>query len=317
MCVGSLLLRARAAGALVLLLALVLGAAREARAAGTADEALAESLFTSGKTLMNERRWDEACAKFDAVRKLSPGIGVTMWLAECHEKAGRLATAWLYFREAATSARTRSDDRAALADTRAKKLEPRLARVRIVAGGFRGEVFRDEVKLPEGAIGEAMPVDPGKYRYRFVEAGRPDREAIIHVTEEGRTYDVSPPEAAAAPSIPSATPPTRQAPAPSEPAKSRVLGYVLLGVAAAGIGVGSGFGLDAAAKRDRSNEGHCTGNVCDAEGIGLRDRAFESATLSTVAFVVGAGALVASAAVFLGVFDSAPRRAGTTAVLRW
>lgn len=305
---------ARVGASLVLSLS-IFAASSPVSAAPAADEALAETLFTSGKELMKERRWDDACAKFDAARRLSPGIGVTMWLADCHENAGRLATAWIYFRDAAAFARARSDDRAKLADDRARKLERRLARVRVVVGdAFHGEVYRDGVKLPPEAVGEATPVDPKTYRYRFVEAGQA-REVLVEVKEEGRTYDVKPSEGvivaqgapAPAPAPPPAPLASSRAPDSSasvgEPRKSHALGYVFFGIAAAGVGVGSGFGFDAANKHEQSNDGHCTGTRCDAEGVDLRDRALASATVSTIGFAVGAAALVAGVAVFLGVFD--------------
>jgi hypothetical protein len=317
--VRSVLRASARTGALVVALAVV-AAPRPVCAAPAADEALAETLFSSGKELMKERRWDDACAKFDAARKLSPGIGVTMWLAECHENAGRLATAWLYFRDAAASARARSDDRAKLADDRARKLEGRVARVRLVADdGFHGDVYRDAVKLPAEAIGEATPVDPGTYRYRFVEPGRPTREVRVEVKEEGRTYEVRASGGAVVADAVVAAP--APAPRPARPAEARAgrgLGYVLLGVGAVGVAVGSGFGLDAATKHARSNDGHCTGALCDAEGVELRDQALASATVSTIAFAVGAAALVAGAAVFLGVFDRArPAAVRSMTSLSW
>lgn len=280
--------------------------------ADAADEALAETLYTSGKALMSEKRWDEACTKFDSARKLSPGIGVTMWLADCHEQAGRLASAWLYFRDAAANARSRGDGRASLAEARARKLEPKLPRVRVIAQGYRGEIFRDGVKLPDGALGEATPIDFGTYRYRFVDDERVARELVVTVSEESRTYDISPEEASPVSTPPDATDATT---APSNPEpdvpvvappKRRTLGYVFMGLALVGGGLGAGFGVDALGKRDRSNDGHCTGNLCDAEGVSLRDRALASATISTVSFAVAAVALAAGSAIFLGVFDRSP-----------
>lgn len=317
--------RAGIAGAVALAIGLALSTSTSAaRAAGAADEALAETLFTSGKALMRDQRWDEACAKFDSARKLSPGIGVTMWLAECHEKAGRLATAWIYFREASASAGAHADDRKKLADARAKKLEPRLARIRIDAQGFAGEIYRDDVKLPEGVTGEVTPVDPGTYRFRFVETSGAARVVTVDARDEGRTYDVRPsdgaPIANAAPA-PKAAPPNERATnaarplgkadteaSASRPVVSHTIGWALLGVAAVGVGVGAGFGLDASSKNDRSNDGHCVGNACDREGLALRDDAFGSATVSTIAFAVGAGALAAGVLVLLDVFGhTAPR----------
>ncbi len=297
-----------------LALALVSAAPRMSRAASPADEAAAETLFAVGKGLMTNLRYDEACAKLDASRRLSPGIGITMWLADCQEKAGRLASAWIAFRDAASLAATKNDERARLAEARARTLEPRLARVRVVRDGFAGEVYRDEVRIPDGALEVSTPVDRGRYRYRFVARDGAVRVAVVTVTEDGRIYDVRPTDGALAPDAHAADPPTR--------APDRTLGFVLLGVGAVGMVVGAGFGVDAVNGNRSSNDGHCSGNICDPEGVALRDGALRSATISTIAFVIGAAALAVGTAAFLGVFDPSTVRARGAAwdaggSLRW
>lgn len=288
------------------------------------DDVAAESLFASGKALMKERRWTEACAKFDASRKLSPGIGITLWLADCEEKAERTASAWLHFREAASLARQQADSRVGLAEERAKKLESKLSRVRVVLDGFRGQVFRDGVELPTGALDTATPVDPGRYTFRFVEHGRPTREASVDVSSEARLVDVRVSDAREIEEVPTASPssvhvsPPIQAAAPAR--SSHTAGWVLLGVSAVGLGVGTAFGVSAANANAQSNDGHCTGNTCDAEGVSLRDDAFGRATVSTVAFGVGLVALGAGVLVVSGVFDKSPAKSAVAASLgglRW
>jgi hypothetical protein len=78
-------------------------------------------------------------------------------------------------------------------------------------------------------------------------------------------------------------------------------------------GVGTVFGL-AASSKDADAGAHCVGNQCDADGVRLRDEAFERATVSTVAFVASGALALAGLLVVLGAFDgSVPR----TASLRW
>lgn len=305
---------------------------REALSAGPTqtptqtDDVAAESLFASGKALMKERRWSEACAKFDASRKLSPGIGITLWLADCEEKAERTASAWLHFREGASLARQQGDSRVSLAEDRAKKLEAKLSRVRVVLDGFRGQVLRDGVELPAGALDTATPVDPGRYTFRFVERGRPTREAIVEVSSDARLVDVRVSDARDVEDAPASSAASAPAPASvpvraeAEARPSRTAGYVLLGISAVGLGVGTAFGVSAANAKSQSNDGHCTGNTCDAEGVSLRDDAFGRATVSTIAFGVGLVALGAGVLVFTGVFDKSPAKSAVSASLgglRW
>jgi hypothetical protein len=279
-----------------------------AEAAAPADEAMAEQLFTSGKALMNEHRWPEACAKFDAARKLSPGIGITLWLAECHERGGRLASAWLFFREAATTARAKGDPRGKVAEGRVEQLLPRLARLRIVVpAGWGGQVLRDDLRLPREVLGEATPIDPGRYRYRFLGDDGETSELTVEIAEEGRTYEIKPADATPVLRPPSTTPPPPVAasaavPPPAAP-PSRLPGWLALGAGAIAAGVGAGFGLDAASKQSASDDGHCVARSCDAEGVRLRDAAFDSALVSTVAFAVSGVAIAAGVLVFTGVFD--------------
>src|SRR5579859_4583015 len=78
------------------------------------DVARAEALFNEGVKLMESGQLGEACPKFAASQKLVRGIGVTLYLAECYERAGKTASAWAQFRLAESLASARSDKRAQL-----------------------------------------------------------------------------------------------------------------------------------------------------------------------------------------------------------
>ncbi len=65
--------------------------------AGTAqagDKALAESLFESGRQLMDEGKFAEACDKFQSSNDEDPSPGALINLAGCQEKLGKTASAW-------------------------------------------------------------------------------------------------------------------------------------------------------------------------------------------------------------------------------
>jgi hypothetical protein len=86
---------------------------------------------------------------------------------------------------------------------------------------------------------------------------------------------------------------------------------IALGVAGAGgvaLGVGVVFGL-MALRQNASSGPHCTANVCDADGVSLRDSAVSSGHISTVGFVSGIGLVGAG----LGYFFFAPRASAAPA----
>jgi hypothetical protein len=72
-----------------------------APAAHGSQKAAAESLFQEGKRLMDAGRYDEACPKFEASHKAEPSVGAMLNLARCHELAGKTASAWVEYKEAA------------------------------------------------------------------------------------------------------------------------------------------------------------------------------------------------------------------------
>lgn len=74
----------------------------------------------------------------------------------------------------------------------------------------------------------------------------------------------------------------------------RTLGFVLGGVGVVGVGVGSYFGVTAISKKNSGNA-HCTGKLCDSQGLSLESDAHTDGAVSTVAFAVGAVALAAGA----------------------
>src|SRR5688572_6405870 len=156
----------------VVSLSLVLSAA-EARAEAY-DSAGAEVLFREGKQLMNEKDYAAACPKLAESYRLDPATGSLLALALCYERAGKLASAWVAYTDAAARAKREGQtDREQGAKARARELEPKLARliVNVEAPDTPGlEVTRDGVQLGAAALGSAIPVDHGEH---VVEARAP------------------------------------------------------------------------------------------------------------------------------------------------
>jgi hypothetical protein len=331
---------------LLAFVALVL-TSRPAHAQTKDDVARADALFHAAKALTDAGDYQDACAKFAESKRLAPGLGVTLYLADCYERTGRTASAWTEFRSAEGQARQRNDKRADVARGRAQTLEAKLNRVIITVAPsvpLSGlQVLRDGLPVEREELGVAVPVDPGDHTVVVSAPGHVARTFNARVGPEGQTATISvdslgpsttpeatatatPPPPAPVPVSPSGGPPSpgpagppsasspeAAAAAPEDPGKTRK--FIGLGVGAAGvvgIVVGSVFGVIAENKLTQSNSSHCDmTNHCDATGLGLRKDAGNAATLSTIAFAAG-GVLLAGGVVL---FITAPRAPSGSAIV--
>src|SRR5687768_15625872 len=64
------------------------------------NAATAQALFDEGKKLLAQKRFAEACPKFETSQKLDPGGGTLLFVALCHKEVGKVATAWAEFNQA-------------------------------------------------------------------------------------------------------------------------------------------------------------------------------------------------------------------------
>jgi hypothetical protein len=285
--------------------AILLSSSGLARAdsASSADKAVAESLFQDGRKLMASGDFEQACAKLTESHRLVARLGTLLNLATCHEKQGKSASAWAEFTEAAAIAkRDRRKDREKYARDHAAALEKKLSRV---VFELESPAEQTVLRLDGDAIGSAvwgtpLPVDPGSHRVEVSAPGRKIWSKSLEIAPGPTTLTVRvpaldelPPEPGATKSEPPAARPRERAPEAdpeSGGSAQRTLGFVALGVGAVGLGVGSYFGLQTFSKQAQS-EDHCTGSVCNQQGVDLRDQAKSSATISTIGFAAGAASI--------------------------
>jgi hypothetical protein len=203
----------------------VMGWAAVATAAPTTQDKLAaEAVFDVARQLMRDGKTAEACPKFAESYRLDPAVGVLLYLADCHERTGKLASAWLTWREAAAAARAAGQlDREKLSLERATALEPKLTRIQIDVAAANAPaglvVTRDGVELGSGLWGIPVPVDPGDH---LIEAKAPGRKPWSKAVKLGDqptslAIQIPPLELEAAPVAP---PAASSAPAPAVPASS-------------------------------------------------------------------------------------------------
>jgi hypothetical protein len=64
-----------------------------------------------------------------------------------------------------------------------------------------------------------------------------------------------------------------------------------------GLGVGAYFVMRSIDRRDSSQD-HCSGNVCDAQGVRLRNDAMHAGDVATITLIAGAATTTAGAVLF-------------------
>lgn len=148
--------------------------------------AVAEAVYRQARDLMAAGKYDEACPKFAESQRLDPATGTLLNLAACHEKQGRLATAWLEYSDAQMAARRDArEDRVEYARARAQQLEPQLSRLTLsLATGADDPTLSielDGANVGRAVLGAPTPVDPGPHTVRVSAAGKNAWSANVEI----------------------------------------------------------------------------------------------------------------------------------------
>ena len=142
------------------------------------DPAAAEALFRAGRQLLQEGKLEEAFAKFEESYRLDPTAGALLNMGECRFRAGKSASAWALYQQAATLADVQGKpDLYELALHRQQELEPNLSYLTFhVSKAVPGlEVKRDGVLVGAAQFDVTLPVDPGRH---FISAQAAGYESI-------------------------------------------------------------------------------------------------------------------------------------------
>jgi tetratricopeptide (TPR) repeat protein len=137
-----------------------------AYAQSAADSATAQALFDHAKKLMSDGKYAEACPALEESERVQARSGTLLNLADCYEHAGRLASAWSSFLEAATLAKsTGQADREHAARERAAALAPKLSNLVVNAPSAAStpgiEITRDGERVGMAQLGFALPAASG------------------------------------------------------------------------------------------------------------------------------------------------------------
>jgi tetratricopeptide (TPR) repeat protein len=278
--------RVAACTALVALAAAFCPAA--ARAADPPSEA--DTLFEDGRRLMEQGSLEEACATLEKSLQLAPRLGTMLNLGGCLERRGQLARAIALYERAASLARQLGrSDREAAAREFAAALEPRVAKLLVIADepALVTQVDGETISTRSGLV----PLDPGPRRLVARMPGRVPFELVLDL-HAGETRTVTIPRLAEEPK--------RAAPPPASSGSSlRTAGLATgFGLAAVGLGLGTFFGLEARAKHEDSLA-ECDAAGCSEKGLTFIHDAKAAGNASTALFVAGATALAATVVVLV------------------
>jgi hypothetical protein len=282
------------------------------------DKASAEVLLTQGLELEKQGKMADACAKLEASLKLYSSLNTEYHLADCYEKLGKTASAWIDFQEIADKAKATGETaKATKASERAAAIASKVSHLTIlVATKVPGlEVKRDGVVVSDAMLGTPLPIDPGEY---VVEANAPGKATFrtkVKVQPDGAETRVdiamadakgaTPATTTTAPTT-TATDATSTAAAPtttsdtssdaSSGSSRKTIGLVIAGTGVVAMAVGGVLGLSA---KSSYNSASCNGDACDQAGLDQRADARSKGNLATIVFAVGAAALIGGGVLWL------------------
>jgi len=277
------------------------GAAKDPTAAARAGE-----LFRAGRAAAAAGDHKTACEKFGESEKLQPAPGTQLNLGACEAKQGHLLAAREHFRKA-SSAYKPDDERRAVAANSANDVTDRLPTLTIhIAEGAPPDtqVTLEGAALDPKVLEHGIELDPGKTTLVVNASGRQPRSYDVDLAEAEKrdlTVDAGeppPPPAAADATGPALTPATGVT---SDDARAtsqklhRTLGYVGIGVGAAGIVTGSIFGILALQEASVVKSNCNASYACKPAGVSAASSGSTDGILSTTTFIAGAAFAAAGA----------------------
>jgi hypothetical protein len=282
-----------------------------AAAPARAQSAEADVLFREGKKLLKDGHIAEACEKLDASERLESSVGTLLNLADCHEKNGRLATAWATFRKATVAARkARDGKREQEARRREKLLTPRLSYLSVnvpdtnLVAGLA--ITRNGVEFDRALWNQRLPIDAGDYDLVAAADGYVEWTDHLRIDREGQKAEIDVPLLSARPRPAPAThpasgpdaarEPSRVGPAvhhdPPRPSRLTAMRGVAIGLAtagAAGIAVGAIYGVRGR-RLEQQSDALCPTSTCnDTHALALNADARHHGRTANIAFGVGGG----------------------------
>jgi tetratricopeptide (TPR) repeat protein len=278
----------------------------------------ADEVFKQAKKLMAEKKYAEACPKFEKSYQLDPGIGGELNVGKCYEEWGKLGKAYRAYTEALKKAEEANDNRAEKIKKLVAQLEPQVPRLVIHippdADTAGLQVAIDGVSVTIEDLANPQLVDPGPKQIEYALGSGARKTKIVPVERSGTseiTLDL--PKTKAKPEKPDhgdhgdvvVKPKPHHDDTPEVVDDTghgqRIAGLVIAGVGVAGMAVSSYLALSARSKYNDALSMHCMDmtNACDAQGLTDTHDARSQANTATIIFGVSAAATVAGIVVYV------------------
>jgi hypothetical protein len=265
------------------LIGLVLCGGRSSRADAPADTPVhqAGEHFERGVRLYEEQDWRAALIEFERAYALIARFQVLFNVAQCRyqlqDYAGALSAFERYLADGGSKVSEGDRDRVR---TTIEDLRGRVAQVRVEADVSGAEITVDDVLAGTTPLSAPVVVSEGR---RKIAASKPGREPVTRVVDVAGRDSIAvklvlPPLAASGPTL---------ATKPPKGGKSIAPAIAAFGLGAAGIGVGSAFGL-VAIKNKSDLDLVCSDRACPPAAQGQIDTFRRNAVVSTVGFSAGA-----------------------------
>lgn len=302
--------------------------AQDAVAPNAERTAAAKTLFDQAQSLMEQKKFPEACSKFQASNQQVARVGTLLNLGDCYEKNGQNASAWATYNDALNLGRRQGrPEYEEFAKKKVAELEPSLYRLTLTVppeAAVEGMVIkRDKNALDAGAWGVPIPIDPGVHTIEISAPKKKPQTMTVEVDAEHKNATLSIPK-------------LEDAPIEARQVETKYVTVAesnfwnvqrTVGVIVGGVGIGAlvgGAATGGVAWSTWSSAKTACGspqNVDDKQcvpGSSAPDKsalALTLATTSTVLFVVG-GAATAVGAVLFATGASKQESQPTSATLR-
>jgi len=268
------------------------------------EVAAAQRLYEEARRLMDRKKYAEACPKLEQVAELLPKQPAPHdTLGECYKALRRFGSAWEQFTVGQSMAQAKGDlKRAATLAKKAKELEPKVAKIKIVV---RKEMLateglaisRDGTSQDKALWNTPMPIDTGDHVVEVIVPGREKWSKAVTVLADGAEVIVDVPPLVEIKELPKPKP-IRPVVIMPRRTWQRPLGLTSLAIGGASVATSAILSGVAVSKRNASNaNGHCNEQFgCDSVGKPLRDQALGLANVATATMIFGgvlaAGGLV-------------------------
>lgn len=162
-----------------------------ATAPAAADKA--DALFQKGKQQLAKKKYADACATFEKVDGLDPGIGAKLNVARCYEEWGKLGRAYRWYSDAEKMASEGGDKRAAKIKELMEALDADVPRLTLKASSgadlVAAAITLDGEKVAAAALGREARVDPGPHEIVYRVSGEKQTKTIA--LERGGAREVT------------------------------------------------------------------------------------------------------------------------------